>query len=82
MHCALSPRGGSSAGRMALPSGAGDALWNAVSNKDLREVQQCLRRGADPNTVCTDSWVKDECAGRTRRDLAGADRYASLQAKG
>ena len=39
-----------------------DALWNAVGGRDLAEVQKLLRQGgADPNMVCPDGWVRDEC---------------------
>ena len=37
-----------------------DALWQAVGNRDLTEVQRLLRQGADPNMVCPDGWVRDE----------------------
>lgn len=38
-----------------------DALWNAVGSRDLAEVQRLLRQGANPNMICPDGWVKDEC---------------------
>ena len=38
-----------------------DALWQAVGARDLTEVQRLLRQGADPNMICPDGWVRDEC---------------------
>ena len=38
-----------------------DALWQAVGSRDLSEVQRLLRQGADPNMICPDGWVRDEC---------------------
>ena len=38
-----------------------DALWQAVGDRDLGEVTRLLRQGADPNMVCPDGWVRDEC---------------------
>ena len=38
----------------------GDELWSAVGAKDIEEVDRLLRRGANPNMVCPDGWVRDE----------------------
>jgi hypothetical protein len=38
-----------------------DALWSAVGAKDLEEVRKLIRQGGDPNMVCPDGWVRDEC---------------------
>ena len=52
-------------GRRAQPKGLdanADALWQAVGNRDREEVARLLQRGADPNMVCPDGWVRAECA--------------------
>ena len=54
-------------GRRAQPQPKGldanaDALWQAVGNRDHEEVARLLSRGADPNMVCPDGWVRAECA--------------------
>ena len=38
----------------------GDALWSAVTARDLTEVQRLLRSGGDPNMICPDGWVREE----------------------
>ena len=38
----------------------GDALWSAVTARDLAEVQRLLRSGGDPNMICPDGWVREE----------------------
>ena len=38
-----------------------DGLWNAVGSRDYEEVARLLKQGGDPNMVCPDGWVRDEC---------------------
>jgi hypothetical protein len=38
-----------------------DELWQAVGDRDVDGVTRALRKGADPNMVCPDGWVRDEC---------------------
>ena len=33
----------------------------AQGARDRDEVVRCLRDGGDPNMICPDGWVKDEC---------------------
>ena len=45
---------------MAFVSGAGAEqamLWEAVSNRDLPEVQRLMAKGGDPNMLCPDNIV-------------------------
>ena len=42
----------------------GDALWQAVGDRDLARVSELLARGADVNMVCPDNWVRAECLAR------------------
>lgn len=43
-----------------------DQLWEAVGNRDLRGVQAALRAGADVNMICSDGFVREECAAKKR----------------
>jgi len=48
-------------GGRATMSMSDDALWSAVGGRDMAEVQRLLRQGSNPNMICPDGWVKDEC---------------------
>ena len=46
-----------------------DALWQAVSEKNLVEAQRMLKAGANVEMVASDGWVRDEHAGRGGKSL-------------
>jgi ankyrin repeat protein len=41
-------------------------LWEAVSNKDLPEVKRLLAKGADPNMLCPDAFVRLQASEKMR----------------
>lgn len=46
-----------------------DALWQAVSEKNLGEVKKALAAGANVDILASDGWVRDEHAGRGGKSL-------------
>ena len=51
---------------MAFALNGEGALWDAVTNGDLAEVQRLLKKGADPNMTCPDNFVRTAMAPKTK----------------
>jgi ankyrin repeat protein len=51
---------------MAFALNGEGALWDAVTNGDLAEVQKLLKKGADPNMTCPDNFVRTAMAPKTK----------------